>query len=150
VGPIVKPNFWSWILDAERGSHQSEKPKWSWQMRCFTQNVVNAKNALAFPVWWTDLYMPGMSKIPNLSGERELMGCKSPMWTLLMAWYFSRTISRRQVEDSDLSGRGRNRERPSERSRSANPWADGQKQHIRPSFWVSSHNITKPRVQGIW
>ena len=37
----------------------------------------------------------------------------------------------------------------SERSRSANLRADGQKPHIRPNPWVSEHNITKP-VWRIW
>ena len=37
----------------------------------------------------------------------------------------------------------------SERSRSANLRADGQKSHIRPNPWVSEHNITKP-VWRIW
>ena len=37
----------------------------------------------------------------------------------------------------------------SERSRSANLRADGQKSHIRPNPWVSEHNITKP-VRRTW
>jgi len=66
---------------------------------------------------------------------RELMGwpvCHRQevpyTWTLLMGWNISRSISRRQ---------GRFREGGSEGSRSAKLWADGQKQHIRPSFRVS-------------
>jgi len=39
---------------------------------------------------------------------------------------------------------GRVGDRSSERSRSANLRADGQKSHIRPNSWVSEHNITKP------
>jgi hypothetical protein len=39
---------------------------------------------------------------------------------------------------------GREGDRPSERSLSANLRADGQKPHIRQNPWVSEHDITKP------
>ncbi len=79
---------------------------------------------------------------------RDLMGCLARlgrevpcMWTLLISFCFINiNTSRRQ---------GRFREGGSEGSRSANPWADGQKQHTRPSFRVSQHNMTKPRVREI-
>ena len=43
---------------------------------------------------------------------------------------------------------GREGNRPSEGSRSANVRADGQKPHTRLSSWASWHNTTKPKGSG--
>jgi hypothetical protein len=72
---------------------------------------------------------------------RELMGCKSlvrePRVSMLMDTI--KSTSRRQ---------GREGDRPSEGSRSANVRADEQKPHTRLSSWASWHDTTKPAGSG--
>jgi hypothetical protein len=65
-------------------------------------------------------------------------GARNPLYENLMVSMLMDTIkstSRRQ---------GREGDRPSEGSRSANVRADGQKPHTRLSSWASWHNTTKP------
>jgi len=58
---------------------------------------------------------------------------------VFMSMNTTKSTSRRQ---------GREGDRPSEGSRSANVRADGQKPHTRLSPWASWHNTTKPSGSG--
>ena len=74
-------------------------------------------------------------------GQRLRQGKKSPVREPMMFMFMNTTksTSRRQ---------GREGDRPSEGSRSANVRADGQKPHTRLSPWASWHNTTKPAGSG--
>jgi len=84
-------------------------------------------------VSWHVLCVPGMGMI--------LWG-GSPLYIFRegVSLTTSKSTSRRQGLRGDPK---------SERSRSANLRADGQKSHTRPNPWVSEHNITKP-LRRIW
>jgi len=71
---------------------------------------------------------------------RELMGLKSPV-----------SVPCNVVKRNKITSRwqGRYREVGSEGSLSAKMWGDEQKYHIRPSLWVSQHNMIKPMEHEI-
>jgi hypothetical protein len=71
---------------------------------------------------------------------RELMGLESPV-----------SVPCNVVKRNKITSRwqGRHREVRSEGSRVAKIWADEQKYHIRPSLWVSQHNMITPSEHEI-
>ena len=72
---------------------------------------------------------------------RELMGLKSPVSVPVLGGVNLTSITSRW--------QGRYREVGSGGSLSAKMWGDEQKYHIRPSLWVSQHNMIKPKEQEI-